>query len=371
MPDKARRATRSRSARYNGSRTGTPGSMTSAGQAIEQRRHAARWSACACEIDQHVDSRGTLSGRETGPRPAGPHPTCRQPVPRPPAPSGPRAYEAPPHRPARRRRKCNVKSRRSSRRASKAPRVPGPDGAPRAEPRAATLQSRYSACHVPRVRRPGRASQVGRPITGSQTRRRAGGTPSSPGDPVPPAARPSRSPATPRRSATAETGSGWRDPGNREGREGNRGEVEHDPCQGDRAQGARGNRRRGQSGAKRAKSIRHHAPLPRARSLQRPKVAAPQSAAAESQAPRSSTAQGSSSSTTRQVAASRWVWLPLLARHSASRRPSAAARVAGAGQPRNSDVDDTDARRHPSMREPAAPDRRAAAATPMPAISPT
>ena len=83
-------------------------------------------------------------------------------------------------------------------------------------------------------------------------------------------------------------------------------------------------------------SVRQPTPRPSAPSVQRLKRVAPQSAAAESQPPRSSTAHGSTSSTARQVAASsssprtcRW-----RTRQRARTTASAAARVAGAGQPR-------------------------------------
>jgi hypothetical protein len=84
-------------------------------------------------------------------------------------------------------------------------------------------------------------------------------------------------------------------------------------------------------------NVRHHIRVPRALSDQRVKVVAPHKAATDSQPPRSTMAQGSTRSTQRQVAASSELGSTrrCLTRLTATSTASAAARVAGAGQPRN------------------------------------
>src|SRR4051812_9949691 len=84
-------------------------------------------------------------------------------------------------------------------------------------------------------------------------------------------------------------------------------------------------------------SVLHHGLGPRVRSVQPLKVVAPHRAAADSQPPRSTMAQGSSTRTHKQVAARRAFGSTRRCRTRLSARitASAAARVAGAGQLRN------------------------------------
>ena len=84
-------------------------------------------------------------------------------------------------------------------------------------------------------------------------------------------------------------------------------------------------------------SVRHPKLRPRAASVHRLNRVAPQSAAADNHPPRSSAAHGSTSSTARQVAASSSSLRTCrcATRQRAATSASAAARVAGAGQPRN------------------------------------
>ena len=91
--------------------------------------------------------------------------------------------------------------------------------------------------------------------------------------------------------------------GHRDRRERNGREIDQDAHRSHGPERDRRDRRSGERGADRRAEHAPDACGPRARSLQRVKVVAPQSAATESQPPRSRLAQGSTSRTQRQVAA--------------------------------------------------------------------